>query len=128
MFLYSVKLRGLIGLLTLFLFVSGCVATRKQPVTPAGQSSAGAVRKADSRWWQIRLVFQWPEASEPALHLDLLVAHRVMAPALKKYNEHLYLWRFHRRAVRDATGHQFSLIFYTDREISENLYNEIKTD
>ena len=41
----------------------------------------------------------------------LLLAQRVIQPAMTAHSSAIYLWRFHQRAVRDTGGHQ--LTFFT---------------
>jgi hypothetical protein len=47
---------------------------------------------------------------------------------LDKYREDIILWRFHRRAARDQTGHRFSFIFYCPRDTAQQIYDSIKSD
>ncbi len=69
---------------------------------------------ADRYWWHYRFRIKWSEGTSPTWAIDLLLAHEVVKPCLDSYAERLLYWRFHRRAVRDASGHQFSFLFYTD--------------
>lgn len=123
---HAQKIGGLLVLAAGLLAMAGCITPPQPAVAPADRPSAGAASHDTNRWWQIRFVFDWPERSTPAWHLDLLVAHRVVAPVLEKHGEAISLWRFHRRAVRDETGHQFSLIFYADAGISEKIFNAMQ--
>ena len=52
----------------------------------------------------------WPEHSDPAWHMDSMVAHLVVSPILNGKRPQIELWRFHRRAGRDGAGHQFNFI------------------
>jgi len=124
---HSQKLAGLLVLVACLLAVAGCMTPRQPAAAPADRPSAGAAGSDTSRWWQICFIFDWPEESSPAWHLDLLVAHRVVAPVLEKHGEAIPLWRFHRRAVRDETGHQFSLIVYAGAGISEKIFKAMQT-
>lgn len=121
------KLGRLLILAACLLAMAGCVTPRQPAVTPVDRPSTGAPGNDTNRWWQIRFVFDWPERSIPAWHLDLLVAHRVVAPVLEKHGEAIALWRFHRRAARDETGHQFSLIFYAGTGLSGQIFNAMQT-
>jgi hypothetical protein len=38
------------------------------------------------------------------------------------------VWRFHRRAVRDETGHRFSFIFYCSAQTAREIFDAIRTD
>jgi hypothetical protein len=57
--------------------------------------------------------------------MDLLIAHQVVKPVLNRYRKDIVLWRFHRRAGRDETGHRFSFIFYTTAPNARKIYAAI---
>lgn len=57
--------------------------------------------------------------------MDLLLAHQALLPVLERHHAEIFLWRFHRRAARDAAGHQFSLIFYAERRTAVRVYADI---
>lgn len=71
---------------------------------------------------------KWPENSDPLWHIDLLIANEIVAPVLQKYAHSILLWRFHRRAARDAEGHQFSLTFYASAETANQLFHSLRTN
>lgn len=79
-------------------------------------------------WWYARFRIKWPENSEPTWHVDLLLAHKIIAPALSQYHQNIALWRFHRRAARDAEGHQFSLTFYSSPESANQIFDRLRSD
>ena len=80
----------------------------------------------DRAWWTARFRLAWPCAEpEPQFYLDLVIAHRIVAPVLKAYN--LVAWRFHRRAGRDAAGHQFRFLFYSSRNTADAIFRMIGT-
>jgi hypothetical protein len=80
---------------------------------------------ADSAWWYARFSIDWPESAAPAWHMDLLIAHRIVRPSLERHQQDISLWRFHRRAARDAAGHQFSFIFYAAPQAAQAIYAEL---
>lgn len=106
--------------------ISGCVTSRQPAVVPVERPPAITENLKESSWWQIRFAFKWPENTAPAWHLDLMVAHSVVAPVLEKQREAIALWRFHRRAVRDAAGHQFSFILFTTANTAGDLFKSIE--
>lgn len=55
-----------------------------------------------------------------------MLAHGVVGPVLRKHSKDLSLWRFHRRAVRDDTGHQFSFLFYSTSSISIQIIEALR--
>jgi hypothetical protein len=88
-------------------------------------TSAAPIREG---WWRVRFRMNWPEGEEPAWPVDVLIAHRIVAPVLRQYRDDIELWRFHRRAARDGAGHQFSLIFYAPPRVAERLYARLQDD
>jgi len=79
-------------------------------------------------WWYARFRMRWLQDSEPSWHIDLLLAHRVIAPVVNRFSRDISLWRFHRRAVRDAEGHQFSFIFYSSARTARDIIDALKSD
>jgi hypothetical protein len=77
-------------------------------------------------WWHAGFIMNWPQDIEPAWYMDLVVAHKVISPILAAYRTDMSLWRFHRRAVRDRTGHQFSFIFYSSPQTARRVYDSIQ--
>jgi hypothetical protein len=115
-------------LLILFLMViAGCATTgpAKLPETiaPPPQEIASS-----SGWWFARFRIYWPAEEQVSWHLDLLIAHKIVAPALARYKDAIDLWRFHRRAVRDDAGHQFSFVFYTSAETAYQIFNMLRAN
>jgi hypothetical protein len=107
-------------------FITACTTVPRQP--PAVFPHPAAPPAADSGWWYARFRMHWPEDADPAWHLDLLTAHRVIKPVLESHSQDIHLWRFHRRAARDAAGHQFSFIFFASAETARKIYSEISQD
>jgi hypothetical protein len=80
---------------------------------------------AGKGWWIVRFRMKWPENTDPSWHIDLLLAHTILAPVLKKHRQSLGLWRFHRRAARDQEGHQFSFLFYASQHRAQNINDSV---
>lgn len=73
-------------------------------------------------WWAYRYRIAWPEQDEqPDFAVDLLLAHALVRPVLLKNSDKLLWWRFHRRASRQPPGHQFSFLFYSNRETATDV-------
>jgi hypothetical protein len=79
-------------------------------------------------WRAVRFRMSWPENAQPAWQMDLLLAHRVIGPVLKKRQNEILVWRFHRRAGRDGGGHQFSFLFYSPTATAEVIMDEIRAN
>jgi len=58
----------------------------------------------------------------------LLLAHKVLSPVIAQHGEQIELWRFHRRAIRDHAGHQFSFIFYSSAQIAARVFDQVRSD
>jgi hypothetical protein len=111
------------------LLLSACSTTKQ---TPAAYFSVpidkDAVQQSDTlSWWTYRFRIAWPETNEkPDFAVDLLLAHALVRPVLVEYSENLLWWRFHRRASKAAPGHQFSFLFYSDRETAVKLIQKLE--
>lgn len=62
----------------------------------------------------------------PNWYLGSLIADQIVAPVIKQQGDGIFLWRFHRRAGADATGHQFSFIFYSDQAKADEVVAQIQ--
>ena len=107
--------------------LGGCAATpsvRTREMKPAAAEGISA----DRNWWSARFHIHWPPGDEPRWYVDVIIADRIIAPLLDRYEEEIDLWRFHRRAARDNAGHQFSFIFYASPETAIRIFTEIESD
>lgn len=96
-----------------------------KPIEPkvVGQKAADA----EKGWWYAQFRMDWPQGEDPSWYVDFILAHGVISPVLDQYEKEIYLWRFHRRAVRDQSGHQFSFIFYGSTETAQEIYRAIQS-
>ena len=80
-------------------------------------------------WWRARFKMVWPkELDSIDFSSNLIIAHQIINPVLEKHNEKIKLWRFHRRAADDSTGHQFSFIFYAKQEDAQKIFQQIHSN
>ncbi|NNL75633.1 MAG: hypothetical protein HKO68_04775 [Desulfobacterales bacterium] len=79
-------------------------------------------------WWYARFRMHWPLDTKPSWYIDLYLAHQVIMPLLEEKKDDILLWRFHRRAGRDRTGHQFSFIFYSTPRTAQHIYSQLQSD
>jgi hypothetical protein len=112
---------------------SGSVVTRDSVAAPAAATepvAAGETLQSIQQpsWWRVRFRIHWPQDQEPDWAMDVLLAHRVVAPVLAQYRDMIELWRFHRRAGRDGAGHQFSFIFYATPRTAKRIYTALQAD
>jgi len=112
----------------LLIFFWGCAApvsqrksTISRPILPPS-----TFEHPEKQWCSIRFKVTWPSHNPPSWPVDLLLAHRVVEPVLTEFNQWIPFWRFHRRAARDVTGHQFSFMFYAPRLVAADIYRSIR--
>lgn len=78
-------------------------------------------------WHKVRFQIAWQPGAEPDWYIDTMLAGEVIAPILaEELGKQLILWRFHRRAGNDATGHAFSFLFYSQTRQAEQIHTTIK--
>lgn len=116
-----------VRLIFLMIVIAGCATTgptkSTETIAPPSQEIASS-----SGWWFARFRMQWPQEEQANWHLDLLIAHKIVAPALAQYQDKIILWRFHRRAARDRAGHQFSFIFYASADTAYQIFNMLRSN
>ncbi len=119
-------------LLTLVILLSVTLLAACSTNTPRTMESLNmsAALKADESvaWRSCTFRVAWPEQTEPNWGVDLLLAHRVVGPVLEKFDNDIHRWRFHRRANRDAAGHQFTFMFYTGTSHARDIIAQIEQD
>lgn len=77
-------------------------------------------------WWNVRFRMSWPQSeAAPDFSRDLIIVNEVLAPVLAVHTNDIKLWRFHRRAGRDALGQQFSFIFYSPPKTAGKIFAQI---
>ncbi len=116
----------LLLLLAVYTLIFGCAA---HPSASKQGLEIGAyhVTDTDSQqyWWYVRFKITWPPDSDPDFSVDLLLADAVVKPELHTYRNNIRYWRFHRRAARDNAGHQFSFIFYANKNTAKAIYTSL---
>jgi hypothetical protein len=105
----------------------GCAALNPPPGAPVERPSTG-VGSDQNGWWRAQYRLNWPQNSDPDWYLDLYIASQIVAPVLDRYRSEIVLWRFHRRAVRDQAGHQFSFIFYSTAVTAGRIYADLQSN
>jgi hypothetical protein len=115
-----------IGISTLILNSCALKSTHLPPAMvttfPLGASGSGG----EKSWWICRFKISWPRNAEADGAVDLLLAHAVVGPVLREHSKEISWWRFHRRAVRDKTGHQFSFLFYSTSSVSFRIMEALR--
>ena len=99
-------LRPLLCAVLLAIFAIGCghaVSPHLPPPTTVGEGA---------KWHQVRFFLDWPADREPAVPVVLLLAQRIVGPAIATHGSSIYLWRLHQRAVRDGGGHQLTFFAF----------------
>ncbi len=111
----------------LLALTAGCATTGHQAHPGKGKTmeEAGLPERG---WWTVSFRMAWPEDATPAWHVDALLAGRIISPVLDSFRKDILLWRFHRRAVRDAAGHKFSFLFYSKPKTAGHIFDAIRRD
>ncbi|MEJ2056912.1 MAG: hypothetical protein P8X39_03620 [Desulfofustis sp.] len=124
----ALKITANLTIILLLAVICGCTARQAehQDSSHANLPPASQPAGKESFWWRCQFKIAWPEQSRLDWSLDLLLAHAVVAPVLENHTDEISYWRFHRRAARDAAGHQFSFIFYSSPEAAASVYLEIE--
>jgi hypothetical protein len=126
----GIVMHRLVGFLLLIGFAgmaAGCAATTEPigPVSDVPQLSPHLSN--ENGWWAVRFKMDRP-GGDTRWEKDLLIAHRVIAPLILAYRNDIELWRFHRRSAGDATGHQFSFLFFASAETAGHIYRRVHAD
>jgi hypothetical protein len=110
------------------LLVSSCASWRAEG-TPEFNIAEGIPKTSpQGGWWYARFHMEWPENEDPMRQTDLMLAHKVLSPIIAQHQETIGLWRFHRRALRDQAGHQFTLIFYASPQMARHVFDQVNSD
>ncbi len=109
------------------LVIAGCATTVKRQAPDTIEPPPAEIASSTG-WWFARFHIYWPPEEEPLWHTDLLIAHKILAPVILKYEDQLSLWRFHRRATRDRAGHLFSFIFYATAKTAHRVFDTLRSD
>ena len=106
-----------------FMMLSTACSTVQIDAKPAYSPRTASLEaeQPGQSWWQYRFRLRWPGDEPPDFSYHSLLADQIFAPVLVEYADAISLWRFHRRAGRDSTGHQFSLIFYADDNTAQAM-------
>lgn len=118
-------LHSCIWIFVVFTALSACAS---KPVQTRPLISASFPDLENGAWRACRFKITWPAHLGADGAVDLMLAHAVVRPVLKEQVTALALWRFHRRAARDATGHQFSFMFYADADVSAKIARDIQAN
>ena len=115
---------GLMLLLSAMLW--GCAVTPGTPVSDSTtvQPATGEL-PAGEGWWYARFQLARPTDEPPRWHLDTLLAGEVIAPVFERHYGDILVWRIHRRASRDKSGHVFCFIFYATPATAQRVYADI---
>jgi hypothetical protein len=110
--------------LPFFLLFVGCAVTQT-PTNFEDKPALAPVHDSDDLGWRsVRFQMDQPDR-KPCWETDLLLAHKIVSPVLDAFLPEIRLWRFHRRAGNDNTGHQFSFIFYTTAAVTGQINEKI---
>ena len=69
-------------------------------------------------WYSFQFKFEFEQNTRPKWWLDILMIDTVVRDIMENHKNNIQLWRFHRRADHDESGHKFKLWCYTTEEVS----------
>ena len=101
----------------LFLMVACCLVSlscsngRRSPIF-VGTPVAHNVVTERHCWRALRIQLEWKRGTEADGTAHLLLADQVVRPVLESKSGEVLLWRVHRRAKRDESGNQFSVLLF----------------
>ena len=113
---------GVVIMAALLLVTLGACST--SPVNGPGEAAKSLPElgnSAPAEWRYARFRLQPAPDGEVNSYLDGLIADRILEPLIVRYADEVPLWRFHRRWPDDATGHQFSFIFFAAPAVGDAL-------
>ena len=117
-----------VTLLSLLFTLGACTTS---PVNGPGKAATSLPEQGDTgpaEWRYARFRLQRTPDDDINSYLDGLIADRILEPLIVRYADELSLWRFHRRWPDDATGHQFSFIFFTRPAVADALIARLERD
>ena len=115
----------------MFIFLvllSACAPKPPSPIRPGLNISTQETTETNMAmgWFKCRFKIHWPENTRINFTADLLIAHAIIKPLLTDHSRDIQLWRFHRRAARDRSGHQFSFMVYTDERTAQSVMSDLE--
>ena len=117
------------AIMTFMWLLSACAVQqpviRMQPLPPKPAAETGVQVQAKG-WWAARFYMDWAEGAEPSWYMGALIAHQIVDPVLRHYRDEIQLWRFHRRAAHDASGHRFTFYFYTTPQTARLVIDYVR--
>jgi hypothetical protein len=110
----------------LLLILGGCSVNTVVPDSATTQAPTTESDVGEPTWRYVRFLLHRDDDDEVASFLDLLIADQLLADVLAVHETDIRLWRFHRRWPDDATGHQFSFIFFAAPDVTERVLAQIE--
>ncbi len=106
------------------LLAAGCSRGVRPAVPEEGMTAAAGGQTPG--WWTAYFTVNWPQDTPPRLYIDTLLAHRFVEPELNRFHAAIALWRIHRRAARDETGHRFRFLFYAPAPVAAAVFRDLR--
>lgn len=106
-----------------FFYLGACSSL--VPVAQTNTIQITDAKDSVKSWWTVSFKVRRPANTAPPFHTDVLIALQIQ-PVLRQFENHIDLWRFHRRSAYDSAGHRFSLMFYSRSAIADSLVEGLK--
>lgn len=109
--------------IAMVLAITGCATPGPAGGSPPESGPGVSVEPAQGTgWWFARFYIDRPEGEAPRWYIGTLIGGEVIAPVFDAHFQDILIWRVHRRAGNDPTGHKFSFIFYSSAEGARRIY------
>lgn len=115
----------LIVMFVLLAGLPGCALLGPAGDTPADATDATGALPEGTGWWYARFFINRPDGERPHWHIDALLGGEVIAPVFERHHGDILIWRVHRRAGNDESGHVFSFIFYSTAAGAQRIYADL---
>jgi hypothetical protein len=123
----------LLKLTPVFIILASCLLISCTAIKPEAVLKQHAVvlpsqpANNSTGWRTVRFHLPWQRDIEPDWSIGTQIAGEVIAPVLKQFRSKIPVWRFHRRATNDTTGHTFSFMLYSSAQTAEKVYAHISS-
>ena len=81
-----------------------------------------------NKWQNFNFKINWAENTQPKWWVDIYLVDLVVRTVVENFKKDITLWRIHRRALRDKSGHELALICFCEQSVANKIHNFIFTN
>lgn len=78
------------------------------------------------KWYTFNFKVHWPENEEPKWWVDVFITDCIVRYVISDNRSKIRIWRIHRRAIRDPSGHKFKLDCFTEQKVAQSIEKAIR--